>query len=484
MPPESDFVSAVAILCGALAASSGCVHADGDSGRNDDSTSSIDSSPDSETVEDTNVAVVDADQPLQLLPMPGQNVVLLQVDTLRADHFGAYGYSRVTTPQLDALPWLAVTGERSTAPWTLPSTASQMTGLSPQHHELLFFYTGHAANGPLHGVTFQERLQDKGYQTGLFSGNDVVSDYNGVAIGFDTNVQLIKGTAGGGPNGGGSLAALGGEALTWIDSLPPGKPFYIHLQPMNMHQTLVVPDEDLALFSSPSFAIPKNPVGGYDDDDFLTAYLDAANSTERENVHQSVIDLYDGAMYGLDREAAEFIAGLDSRGLLANTTIVLTADHGETLDDERDMYWNHGGTLREELTRIPLLILQPGGAASAQTCVSSNVDLWPTLWGAMGYEALEGLDGVDLANGCRTEAQTNRFESDGVTDASAGNEVGKVSVNCAQGLALGTNRGEGADVAEATPASGVNGGAGLSVAVANQLGEIKLLLGGADCQFE
>lgn len=427
---------------------------------------------------------VDAANPLRLQPMPGQNVIVIQMDTLRADHLPHYGYARDTAPGLGALPLLAVTGERPSAGWTLPSSASLLTGLSPQHHQLVFFYEKHTPNGPLLGVSFPERLQDEGYATGLFSGNDVVSEYTGLDAGFDTSVIRMKSTPDSGANGGGTLATLGEDALDWIDGLPDGQPFHAHLQPMNMHQPLVIADADLAMFRSTAPTIPKGAAGGYQYADFITAHLAATDPPAKAALHQSLVDIYDAALFGLDRETTDFLSALDSRGLLSNTTVVFTADHGETLDDEFNGYWGHGEDLREELTRIPLLILQPGAPGGAATCVSSNADLWPTLWGAMDLEPPTGLDGVDLADGCRLQAGSSRFSEEGVTHAAAGSEVGKIAVHCEAATALGTDVGPGADVSEQTSSAEVNEGDVLVASVRGDLDEIQSLLGGPACPFE
>ncbi len=438
--------------------------------------SAVDSSRDtSESVAPTDV--------LQLRPMAAQNVVVIQVDTLRADHLPFYGYARQTTPRLQSLPWLVVTGLRPTAGWTLPSSASLMTGLSPQRHLLTFFYAKHMPSGPMQGVTFQERLQGQGYATGLFSGNDVVSEYTGLDVGFDKVVVRMKSTPDSGVNGGGSMETIASDALAWVDTLPPGKPFHAHLQPMNLHQPVTVSQADLAVFRSSAPTFPLGDSGAYEYADFFSSYR-AATSVEKAELHQSLLDVYDAALYGLDREISIFIAGLDARGLLANTTIVLTADHGETLNDEYNGYWGHSTDLREELTRAPLLVLQPDGAAGTATCVASNTDVWPTLWGAMGQEPIADIDGVDLANGCRAQADSNRFSSEGVTDASAGNEMGKIAVNCAAGTALGTDVGADADRMEQTPASEVSSGAELSARIRTVLDAIPASSGGLPCPFE
>lgn len=439
-----------------------------------------DSAPDSEEP----VATTEV---LQLRPMAAQNVIVIQVDTLRSDHLPAYGYTRQTTPRIQDLSWLVVTGLRTTAGWTLPSSASLMTGLSPQRHLLTFFYEKHVPNGPLQGLTFQERLQGEGYATGLYSGNDVVSEYTGLDVGFDQVVIRMKSTPGSGVNGGGSMETLAADALAWIDTLPAGQPFHAHLQPMNLHQPIAVSQADLAMFRSDALTFPMGEFSAYEYADFYSTYRNAISTADKAALHQSLLDVYDAALYGLDREIAIFIAGLEARGLLANTTIVLTADHGETLNDEYNGYWGHSTDLREELTRAPFLVLQPGGplgAAGAVECVASTTDVWPTLWGAMGLVPVVDIDGADLAKGCRAQADSNRFSFEGVTDASAGNEIGKIAVNCSSGRALGTNVGADADLMEQTPASAVNSGDLLSARIRSVLDAIPASSGGLACPFE
>ncbi len=448
-------------------------------GHTDSDTVSESAETGTDSVDDTSTEPVG----VPLAPMDGMNVIVIVADTLREDHLPQYGYSRDTTPKLNAYPWHVVSGIRPTGPWTLPSTASLMTGLSPQHHHQLTYNEDHTTNAPLNGETFAQRLGGLGWDTAIFSGNGVVSPYTGLEVGFDTAEFMFKGDPGGGPNGGGTMETLGDSALAWIDQRTSTTPFMIHLQVMNMHQTLVVSVEDLRVFRDERVSFPSDALGGYSFSQYSDAYRLAADDAAREEMRLGLVDVYDGALISIDREAAQFLDALQARGLLDHTVIVFTSDHGETLDEEGTGTWGHGNSLREELTRVPLMILQPGGEARTTECVGSNTDIWTTLWPALGLPPLEGLDGIDLTTGCRAEADANRFDLTGMTDASAGNEQGKLAVHCLSGAVTGTNVGEGANVYEDTPGAEVNDQAALRTGLSSYVEDIAANIDGVDCAF-
>lgn len=420
---------------------------------------------------------------LVLPSMAGLNVIVIQVDTLRADHLPAYGYDRDTTPELSRYPWHVITGTRPTGPWTLPSTASLLTGLFPQHHLQLIYNEDHTTNTPLTAPTYAQRLHEQGWESAMFSGNGVVSPYTGLESGFDTAVFALKGEADGGPNGGGTMGTLAASALEWLDQRVSTTPFLIHLQPMNMHQTLVVDQADIAAFRSERVNMPVDALGGYTYDGYSRAYDQAVTEEARAALHQSLLDVYDGAVRSVDRETSIFLDALDERGLLAHTVVVFTSDHGETLDDDGHGAWGHGNSVREELTRVPLMILQPGVPAAASTCVSSNADVWPTLWSALGLPPVDGLDGVDLALGCRSEADSLQYDVEGLVQASSGNERGKLAVRCLQGSVQGTNVGDGADVDEATAVADVQDGQALLTALHAYVDDLGATVDGVNCAF-
>lgn len=420
---------------------------------------------------------------LHLPSLAGLNVIVIQVDTLRADHLPMYGYPRDTTPQLENHPWQVVVGERPTGPWTLPSSASFLTGLEPQHHLQLIYNQDHTTNAPLTAVTFPARLRDAGWDTALFSGNGVVSSYTGLDAGFEAVRFAFKGDPSGGPGGGGTMATLSASALAWLDQRVSVAPFMIHLQPMNMHQSLVIEEADLAAFRSERETVPKDQVGGYSYDAYANAYDHTSSDAAREALRLGLVDLYDAALLGLDREVARFLTELDGRGLLDRTVVVFTADHGETLDDTGRGAWGHGNSVREELTRVPWMVRVPGVSGSVTDCVSSNVDVWPTLWAAMGMPPLAGLDGVDLANGCRGEAASIHYEVEGLVEASVGNLRGKLAVACLRGSVAGTDVGSGADVTESTAVVDVAGGPFLLDGLHRHVDAFSEAVEGVDCRF-
>jgi arylsulfatase A-like enzyme len=129
------------------------------------------------------------------------------------------------------------------------------------------------------------------------------------------------------------------------------------------------------VFRDGRVSFPSDALGGYSFSQYSDAYRLAADDAAREEMRLGLVDVYDGALISIDREAAQFLDALQARGLLDHTVVVFTSDHGETLDEEGTGTWGHGNSLREELTRVPLMILQPGGEARTTECVGSNTDI-------------------------------------------------------------------------------------------------------------
>jgi arylsulfatase len=398
--------------------------------------------------------------PAEVAEAEAGGVIVIHVDTLRREQMTTYGYARDTTPLLAARDWMIVDGLRAASGWTMPSTAALLTGLEPQHNGMRY------AEGPkdmptLEVTSFAERLHDLGWSTAMFTGNIWASDLDGLDRGFSSTALVRKGEAEG-PNSG----ALFAEALDWLAGRDPAQPFLLHIQPMDVHGPYQSTPEDLAAFRTEPMPLEEFDEGGWDDEQLADAWEAAETEEERAAIAQAGIDAYDAALLGLDRQIGAFLDELDEQGLLPDTLVVLAADHGESLDESGQGFFGHHHGLREELTRLPWMMLRPDLEPGRVTCLSSNVDVWPTILPLLGVPVPEGLDGYDLGTGCRETARGSLYDSEGsLTWVYTAAESAALKRDCASGRTTGTAIGDGADATERTRAEEMEGGEALVAAL-------------------
>jgi arylsulfatase len=405
-------------------------------------------------------------------------VVVLHLDTFRADHLPAYGYERDTTPKLSERDWMVVHGLRSTASWTLPASASFLTSLEPQNHRMMFS-TGPSNMPTLEVTSWAERLDDLGWSTGLFSGNVWVSEEDGMDRGFDFSEVLEKADS-----NRTNFADLSADALEWVDRRDPSVPFMMHLQPMDTHSPYNPTDEDLAEFRTDPMPFDEIAEGrGWDSMSFTTAWEEATTDEEKAAIGQGAIDVYDGCVLGLDREIDGFLDALDERGLLEKTVVVLTADHGESLDDNDGGLFAHDHGWREELVQLPWMMLHSELVPGDVACLSSNVDVWPTLATLVSVEGAEGLDGMDVAQGCRDLTRGSLWGNNGTLETlGVATEQAALKRDCESQETAGTLVGDGADRTETTPPEELPGGDELNQAIDDLSLEISEKVAGRGCK--
>lgn len=331
-------------------------------------------------------------------PPAPTNLLMVCIDTLRADHVGAYGYRRDTTPHLDALAAGGVLFEDvwAHAPWTVPATASLLTGLYPSQH-------GAGVPGPVKHLgqmspsqiaepvdSLAERLASAGLRTGLFSANPYL--YGSFQRGFDAvEVEWV---------GGGELTD---RAMTFIRSQPEA-PFFAYLQYMDLHQPIRPPQPFFDYF-------PVHPGGGHAERHVGWRYsrLDVEDDPRFRLYRDHKIALYDGALRYVDHEIGRLLTLLDELGLADRTLVVVTSDHGEEFwdhwrtergwgDDPRNLWGvGHGHSMFQELLRVPLVIAGPRVPAGGRSdCPVRHVDVLPTVTELLGLPAPGGLPGDSL----------------------------------------------------------------------------------------
>ncbi len=322
-------------------------------------------------------------------PTPGgqPDVIIYLIDTLRADHLGAYGYPRPTSPNIDRFAQDAVlfANARAQSSWTRPSVVSVLTGLAPRRH----------------GVNRREDA--------LPDSVDTLAELL-AAAGYDTAGYVTNGNAG--PNFGldqgfGQFRHLRESADTherhrlsdhlnlwlfhWLENRPPDDPpFFLYAHATDPHVPYTPPEP----FRS-RFAPDVDPEAGRLEHAraVIQGRLPPTDRTRRD-----LIDLYDAEIAFNDHHFGRLIERLKELDLYDSSLIVLVADHGEEFLDHDD--WEHGNTLFDEQLHVPLIVKLPGGREAGRRigATASQIDVVPTILDLLGIAPPPALDGVSLLN--------------------------------------------------------------------------------------
>ncbi len=309
------------------------------------------------------------------------NVVLVIIDTLRADHLGCYGYRRDTSPGLDSLAesgtlWSRVQGQSS---WTLPAVTSVLNGLSPRAHGARLNVSERTMWMASPRVpTAVTLLGDAGYRTlGLFNVV-LLSESMGFHRGFDRFSCH--------PQGHGMAGSSVDRAISWIEEEEGrDEPFLLVLHLFDPHSPYDPPrpwDTLYAESATGDTAWSFTPQGA------------VADTSHRERLES----LYDGEIAWTDSQLSRLWASIRRLGLEDETLVLVTADHGEEFLEHG--YVEHGRTLYQEITRVPMIASGPGVPAdSVCDWVASHLDILPTILAAAESDAPDGLRGRDLLSG-------------------------------------------------------------------------------------
>lgn len=332
----------------------------------------------------------------------GPNIVLITVDTLRADHLSSYGYRLMETPQMDRLAREGVRFARAIAPssWTLPSLVSIQTGNDPVVH-------GQMTDDSLLSAeitTAAEALREHGYQTAAFVTNAYVRAKKGLAQGFAVyqhaedqrfaptfnGLSLYKFLL---PIRAATHAAeeVTRRAIRFLQR-ERSEPFYLWIHYIDPH----VPYGDWYVNEHPAY---DRDYGGETGRAITIAQLQEMMSGRvvpppAEIRHWNAC--HDAEILYLDRQLGRLLDELDRLGLSENTLTILTADHGEEFWDHD--YLCHGNTLYREVVHVPLLARWPGRLEPGRTvgATVSLLDIAPTLFAAAGAPAPPGMQGMDI----------------------------------------------------------------------------------------
>jgi arylsulfatase A-like enzyme len=321
------------------------------------------------------------------------NVLLLVLDTTRADRCSVNGYARETTPAMARLAKDGVVFKQawSSANWTAPAHASLFTGVGAARHGL-----STRGRGFLRGYvpTIAERFTAAGYDTGCFSNNDLVSPEFGLTRGFTRVDELYKDEQRPKPTSRGAHTLAADFAIA---AHRAKRPFFVFINDVEPHQPYEPAAEDSALLLRGSPSPEEAKAAGWFPPEMVMRYdLGVEQIDDRRMALHS--DLYDGEVRTLDREIGTLLDRLREAQILDSTVVILLGDHGEFLGEHRLL--DHGIGLYREVLHVPLVVRHPGtfdGGRIVEDVVRIE-DVAPTLLELCGLEALPDIEGLSLTS--------------------------------------------------------------------------------------
>lgn len=318
------------------------------------------------------------------------NVLLISVDSLRADHLGCYGYPRATAPAIDQLATEGTVFANAFSPtsWTLPAHMSLFTSRYQLSHGVID--DTHRLDSRVR--TLGEVLREAGYSTAGF----VSALYLAGHYGFDRGMESYRNTAANGEHSEGTqpLAAptITAAAIEWLKQ-HQNERFFLFLHYFDVHYDYDPPPPYDTLFD-PAYQGPD-----------LRRFYDARinpNMSAEQLAH--VLALYDGEIRFTDDHIGQILHTITSLGLDQRTLVVLVADHG-------DEFFEHGSkghrqTLYDEVLRVPLVVRLPNREHAGQVVTPqvSLVDVMPTVLDLLDISGPIAMEGRSLAPALRGEA--------------------------------------------------------------------------------
>ncbi len=340
---------------------------------------------------------------------PTPNIIMVMIDTLRADCLGCYGNTSGNTPNIDEIAAQGVTIQRviSAAPWTQPSIASFFSSLYPGVHKVVNY--AQAFNATFRGKakvvvfddsfeTLAESLQVRGYATAAFVANPFILSEYGFAQGFDHfDSRFANNTTPG--------RVVNDAAVEWIQQRDVDKPFFAYLHYMDPHG----PYDAEAQFLNPLLdGIEQMPnKTTLTDKQFESlkyllnlpkGYLADKERHDRLNHYREYwMARYQAGVRQADHHLGGLAAKLSELGLWEDAYIIITSDHGEALC-EHDL-WEHGWSVHHTDAHIPMVLRWPTGLPSGVRVqkMLRSIDLMPTILDHLGLTGPAGMQGTTMA---------------------------------------------------------------------------------------
>jgi arylsulfatase A-like enzyme len=324
------------------------------------------------------------------------NVILIGVDTLRADRLSCYGYAASQTPAIDALASDGVRYAQMTAQasWTKPSFATIFTSLYPSSHTA----TGKTQRLPEAVITVAEALAANGYYTGGVANNPSLSPAFGFDQGFADYMYLAPDYLFAGNDAASETALYQGLRQVWAavtgNRIYPQR-FYQEASIVNRRaEQWLAANKGTRFFLFLHYMDPHDPYFEHPYDG--VGYARAGSQNPDPSLAPTFSRLYDGEVHYLDGYLGQLFAWLKAEGLYDDSLIVLTGDHGEEFQEHGG--WWHGQTLYQEMLAVPLIVKFPGGdrAGTVVTDLTRSLDIAPTILDVAGVPVPEAMVGRSL----------------------------------------------------------------------------------------
>ncbi len=294
-----------------------------------------------------------------------RNLLLISIDTLRADRLGCYGYERATSPALDrfaderAVRFARVVAE---SPWTLPSHVTLLSGLHPLHHGVRL-----PEHVPAQEVELlAQTLCARGYYTFAVTGGGWISADFGLDRGFESFHASEA-----------DFAKTVRKATEYIRYRSGKGPWFGFLHTFDVHCPYDPPEPYFSMFASEG-AEPIEVAERCGDTYFNALKLSAGQASY-------LSDRYDESIRAVDDALGELLRFLEESGALAQTVVVITSDHGEEFAEHGRI--GHERSLQREVLEVPLLVAAPGIRPRVVTDLVGLADVAPTVLELLGLEA-------------------------------------------------------------------------------------------------
>lgn len=313
-------------------------------------------------------------------PRATRGYILISIDALRADHLGPYGYPKPTSPFLDELARRATVFDHAFAqvPSTLPSHMSMFTGLYPAEHGV---FPPSAVLAP-EVRTLPEILLHAGFRTAGHTEGGYVQGGYGFARGFQewTDTPYTDDT---------DVERTFGRGTAFLETVRPEERFFLFLHTYAVHDPYWPPEKYRRMF----WPGPPPPGAGEPSGPHFAAINNGLAETTPEAVEYFEA-LYDASIRYVDDVLRQFFADLEASGLAADTTVILTSDHGEE-------FLEHGKLVHTQIypecLHIPLIVVHPAQAQGTRIGqLAQTIDFAPTIYDLASLTPPAGLSGRSL----------------------------------------------------------------------------------------
>jgi arylsulfatase len=322
------------------------------------------------------------------------NVLLITIDTLRADYLGSYGFALDTSPNIDALAEQSVVFERAiaAATRTAPSHASIMTSRYTREHSIGY------RNGDSEltdEIRLAERFRAAGYATAAFVGNIVLRRESGLDRGFDVyDDELPSQEAHRDVVFERIAEQTNRRALDWLGDVDSG-PFFLWVHYQDPHGPYTPPEPYAGRFQVPGkpdeqpLEVAPGP-GGWNT-------IPGYQALDGLSLPSEYMSRYADEIFYTDRAVGELLSAVDGHPSRREAIVLLTSDHGESLG-ETDRYFTHGFATTPQLAHVPLILRAPALAPARRREPVSHVDIMPTLLELAGLEVPEVQSGIAMGS--------------------------------------------------------------------------------------